>query len=203
MSRALPNPAHYSLARLEQARIVSGLLTQNVDGLHRAAGSQTVLELHGALRDVRCLGCGTTEAREAYQARLLSSNPGWLDLAAEAAPDGDAELPTEISAQFKLEGCLACGGPMKPDVVFFGESVPRERVETAYSWVDGAEALLVVGSSLAVFSGYRFVKRASERGIPIGIINLGPSRGDDRASVLVDARAGEVLPELERRLLAA
>jgi NAD-dependent SIR2 family protein deacetylase len=203
LSQARPNRAHHSLARLEQGGLLQGLLTQNVDRLHRAAGSEAVIELHGALSDVRCLACGRLEGREAFQARLLSSNPGWLDRYVEAAPDGDAELPAEFSAGFELEGCLDCGGPMKPDVVFFGENVPRERVEKAYSWVDEGEALLVVGSSLTVFSGYRFVKRAFERGTPIGIVNLGPSRGDPQASVLVDAPAGEVLPQLERQLLAA
>jgi NAD-dependent deacetylase sirtuin 4 len=203
LAQARPNRAHHALSRLEKEGLIRGLITQNVDRLHRAAGSQSVIELHGALSDVRCLACGKLELRDDFQARLLSSNPGWLDRFAEAAPDGDAELPAELSAGFELEGCLDCCGPMKPDVVFFGENVPRERVERAYAWVDGAEALLVVGSSLTVFSGYRFVKRAYERGTPIGIVNLGPSRGDPQASVLVDAPAGEVLPILERELIAA
>jgi NAD-dependent deacetylase sirtuin 4 len=203
IAEARPNRAHQALAALERGGVIHGLVTQNVDRLHRAAGSEAVIELHGALADVRCLGCGKLESREDFQARLLRRNPGWLDRFAEAAPDGDAELSAEISATFEVEGCLHCGGPMKPDVVFFGESVPRDRVERAYAWVEAAEALLVVGSSLTVFSGYRFVKRAFERGTPIGIVNLGPCRGDPQASVRVDGPAGEILPLLEQRLLAA
>ncbi len=191
-----PNAAHHALAAMERDGRIHGLITQNVDRLHHAAGSRDVVELHGALADVRCLGCGALEARDALQARLDALNPGWTGLRAEMAPDGDAELPAELVARFAVADCLACGGALKPDVVFFGEAVPRERVERAYAMVDDAEALLVVGSSLAVFSGFRFVKRAHARGVPIAIVNLGESRGDALASLVVNGRAGEVLPRL-------
>lgn len=195
-----PNAAHEALAHMERAGLLTGLVTQNVDRLHHAAGSEAVVELHGALADVRCLACGALEPRDGLQARLDALNPGWRALRAEQAPDGDAELSSELVARFVVADCARCGGPLKPDVVFFGEAVPRERVERAYAMVDAADALLVVGSSLAVFSGYRFVKRAHARGQPIAIVNLGASRGDALADVVVDARAGEVLPRLAERL---
>ncbi len=197
---ASPNPAHSALAQLERAGIARGVITQNVDGLHQAAGSQRVIELHGALSRVRCLGCGDLEARTSVQERLMAANPGWADQSVEVLPDGDTEVLDTRLARFCLVGCLKCGGDLKPDVVFFGEGVPREVVEGAFALLDEGEALLVVGSSLAVFSGYRFVRRARERGIPIGIVNLGESRGDPDAQVRVDARAGEVLPALVRAL---
>lgn len=198
-----PNAAHVALAQMERDGRLAGLVTQNVDRLHHAAGSRDVVELHGALADVRCLACGALEPRDALQARLAALNPGWREIHAETAPDGDAELPPELVHRFECASCTACGGALKPDVVFFGESVPRERVERAYAMVDAADALLVVGSSLAVFSGYRFVKRAHARGVPIAIVNLGPSRGDPLATMVVDAPAGEVLPRLAEARSAA
>lgn len=198
---AAPNAAHRALAELERAGMVRGLLTQNVDRLHHAAGSRAIVELHGALADVRCLDCGGHEPRAELQARLLAANPGLRDVATELAPDGDAELPREAVAGFRVPSCLACGGVLKPDVVFFGGSVPREKVDDAYARLDESEVLLVVGSSLAVFSGFRFVLRAVERQLPVALVNLGESRGDPHAAVRVDARAGEVLPELVRRLI--
>jgi NAD-dependent SIR2 family protein deacetylase len=201
-SRARPNPAHVALARIEQAGVLAGIVTQNVDGLHHAAGSRRVIELHGTLASARCLACGAAEPRAALQERLLAANPGWLRLAAEIAPDGDAELPPEHVAGFHVAPCLHCEGPLKPEVVFFGEGVARAVVDAAYAIVDGAEALLVVGSSLQVFSGYRFVRRAAERGMPIAMVNLGPARGEALCSVRVDARAGEVLPLLAEALCA-
>jgi NAD-dependent SIR2 family protein deacetylase len=197
MARARPNPAHRALADLEAMGTTPGLVTQNVDGLHLAAGSQRVIELHGALRDVVCLGCGARFGRDEVQAWMAEANPGF-GVSAEIAPDGDAELAG--TDRFAPPSCPRCAGDLKPDVVFFGENVPRVRVEAAYAWLAEAERVLVVGSSLAVFSGYRFVKRAHERGVPIGIVNLGESRGDPLASVRVDAPAGEVLPALVRAL---
>jgi len=194
-----PNGAHRALAALERSGHLRGLITQNVDRLHHAAGSQDVIELHGALAEVRCMQCDGVEPREHFQSRLLDANPGWTELHAEMAPDGDAELPAEVSARFRLIDC-GCGGFFKPNVVFFGESVPRPLVERAYSEVEAADALLVVGSSLAVFSGFRFVKRAAERGRPVALVNLGESRGDPHASLNVQARAGEVLPRVAARL---
>lgn len=195
IASARPNAAHHAIARMQRDGVASALVTQNVDRLHAAAGSDAI-ELHGALAEVRCMQCGRIEDREAVQARLAELNPGWAAMHAELAPDGDAELPAELVARFRLTGCLQCGGFLKPNVVFFGETVPREIVERAYASIDAAEALLVVGSSLAVFSGYRFVRRAAERGIPIAIVNLGESRGDRHAQLVVQARAGAILPAL-------
>ena len=199
VARARPNPAHRALAALEAAGALAGVITQNVDGLHGAAGSRQVVELHGALARVRCLGCGAVGERGALQDRLLARNPGWLERAAELAPDGDAELTADQVAGFAVEDCLACGGALKPDVVFFGENVPAAVVAAAWQLFDQAGALLVVGSSLAVFSGYRFVRRAGERGIPIAIVNRGPTRGDGEATVRLDGPAGEILPRLAAR----
>jgi NAD-dependent SIR2 family protein deacetylase len=195
IASARPNAAHHALARMQRTGAIHGLITQNVDRLHRAAGSDAI-ELHGALADVRCMDCGAMEDREALQRRLLELNPGWHTRHAELAPDGDADLPSEVVASFRVADCLACGGALKPHVVFFGENVPKERVEHAYAMVESADALLVVGSSLAVFSGFRFVKRAKERGLAVGIVNLGESRGDAHADVIVQARAGDALPWL-------
>ena len=197
---AQPNAAHRTLATLEKAGIVSGLITQNVDRLHEKAGSDKVVELHGALHEVKCLRCGALETREAVQRRLLALNPDFEPAAFEAAPDGDAVLDDRIVAAFRVASCIGCGGDLKPNVVFFGESVAKATVELAFEIVRGARALLVVGSSLAVFSGFRFVKRAAELGLPIALVNLGPSRGDDLATLRVDAAAGSVLPELAKIL---
>ncbi len=198
VASAQPNAAHHALADLERQIPWAGTITQNVDGLHQAAGSRHVVELHGALRRVRCMGCDRVTTRRALQDRLEGLNPGWATRAAELAPDGDAEV-SDVHG-FVVAPCAVCGGALKPDVVFFGENVPRERVETASGMLTAAGALLVVGSSLTVFSGYRFVKRAHERGLPIGIVNLGPTRADTLATATVDARAGTVLPMLVRRL---
>lgn len=198
--RAEPNPAHRALSALEAAGLLRGLVTQNVDRLHRAAGSEDVIELHGALANVRCLDCGHIEARESVQDRLLALNPDWRRLRAEVAPDGDARVQPEEEARFVVAGCERCGGVLKPDVVFFGENVPRPRVESAYGKVEAADALLVVGSSLTVFSGYRFVRRAAERNIPVAIVNLGPTRGDPHAALRIDAPAGEILPQVAAAL---
>ena len=193
---AQPNPAHDALAKLEQAGMLSGVITQNVDRLHHRAGSRHVIELHGALAEVRCLGCDQLEERDQLQRRLLSMNPGFDQRHAELAPDGDAELPPDVVRDFRIAACQQCAGPLKPDVVFFGGSVPKARVDQAWACLEAATALLVVGSSLAVYSGYRFVRGAAQRGMPIAIVNLGVSRGDELAALRIDRRAGEVLPEL-------
>jgi NAD-dependent SIR2 family protein deacetylase len=280
---ARPNAAHHALARLERAGVVRGVITQNVDRLHHVAGSRRVIELHGALADVRCLGCGALEPRARFQERLLALNPGFEARAAEFRPDGDAELlPSNVRvaredsckavdrrakratgaegrasaaserrakrvseanagaggteapptpervdgpegrragrgrstrcgegrtmlaldriAGFRVAECARCGGVMKPNVVFFGESVPRPVVDQAYAWVEEAGGLLVVGTSLTVFSGFRFVKRAAERGRPIAIVNLGATRGDALAELCIDAPAGRVVEALARAL---
>ena len=201
---ARPTPTHHALAALERAGAVAGLITQNVDGLHGAAGSARVVELHGALAHVRCLGCGARQPRAAHHARLLAANAAWLPRAAAAraaaAPDGDAVLPDDLAHAFEPVPCAGCGGVLKPDVVFFGENVPPDVTAAAWALFDAADALLVVGSSLTVFSGYRFVRRAAERGVPVAIVNQGPTRGDAEAAVRVDGRAGAVLPALAARL---
>jgi NAD-dependent deacetylase sirtuin 4 len=199
---ARPNPAHDSLARLERAGCLLGVITQNVDRLHHAAGSERVVELHGALADVRCLACGEGEARAELQRRLLDANPRWLERAADAEPDGDADLAADAVATFRVVPCLACGGVLKPDVVFFGGHVPATTVAAAFELVERAEALLVVGSSLAVYSGFRFVRRAAERALPIAVVNLGPTRADDFADARIARPAGEALPLLAARLAA-
>jgi NAD+-dependent protein deacetylase sirtuin 4 len=202
-SEAEPNPAHRALAALEEAGLLLGLITQNVDRLHHAAGSRRTIELHGALAEVRCLACGAREPRARVHQRLLAANPGWLDRVAAMAPDGDAELGPDQVGGFHVVSCGGCAGPLSPDVVFFGGTVPADTVAAAHALVDHAhaQALLVVGSSLAVYSGYRFVRRASERGLGIGIVNLGPTRADALATVKLEARAGDALTRLASRLL--
>lgn len=193
-----PNAAHRALAELERRGVLTGLITQNVDRLHQAAGSRDVIELHGALEEVLCLGCGAVGSRVALQERLEGLNPSWVGRRAEMAPDGDAEI--DETAGFRVVDCERCDGPLKPHVVFFGEGVPKERVEAAWARVDAADVLLVVGSSLAVYSGYRFVRGAAKRGQPVAILNLGETRGDPHAAVKVEARAGDALPALARLL---
>jgi NAD-dependent SIR2 family protein deacetylase len=200
---AAPNAGHRALAALEAAGRVVGVITQNVDRLHQAAGSERVVELHGALAEVICLDCGTLSERRALQARLLEQNPDWADRAAALAPDGDADLPRSATRHFRVPACRACGGPLKPNVVFFGENAPSARVEAAWATLRAADALLVVGSSLTVYSGYRFVRGADEAGQPIGIVNLGATRGTPHARVHVDGRTGAVLPQLVAALRGA
>lgn len=197
---ARPNAAHTALASLETGPLL-GVITQNVDRLHQAAGSARVVELHGALADVTCLRCGRIEARSSLQERLVRLNPQFVHRRAESAPDGDADL--EDVDGFRVAPCLTCGGDVKPAVVFFGENVPRPRVDAARALVGRAEALLVVGSSLTVFSGLRFVREAHRQGIPVAIVNLGPTRGDALATITIDARAGDVLPALAVALAPA
>ncbi|NUP14385.1 MAG: NAD-dependent protein deacetylase [Polyangiaceae bacterium] len=195
-SRARPNAGHAAVAELEASGAVTAVVTQNVDRLHQAAGSRTVIELHGALSDVRCLGCGSLEKREDVQHRLMLLNPRLVGTSATIAPDGDAELARSIVDDFEVADCLSCNGPLKPDVVFFGGSVPQPVVEAAYQRVDGAEVLLVLGTSLAVYSGFRFVRRAHERGIPVAIVNLGETRADPYAAVRIDRPLGATLTDL-------
>ncbi len=197
---AEPNAAHRALAALEAAGRLAGLITQNVDRLHHRAGSRRVVELHGALAEVFCLGCGGREARDDVQERLLDANPGWLDTAADLRPDGDSDLPADVVAGFAVVGCFACGGELKPDVVFFGGNVAERTLAAAWELFEEAEALLVAGSSLTVYSGFRFARRAHELGLPIGVVNIGPTRGDDLAQVRISASASRVLTHLARRL---
>ena len=193
---ARPGASHVAMAQLESAGVVTGLITQNVDRLHHAAGSRRVTELHGALAEVVCLDCHALEDRDAVQARMRALNPSWLDGPSPMAPDGDAELPDEVVERFTTPSCAECGGTLKPNVVFFGLNVARRVVDEAYARVDGADVLLVTGTSLAVFSGYRFLLRAADRGIPIAIVNRGPVRGEERATLKVEAATGETLTAL-------
>ncbi|HEY4215825.1 MAG TPA: NAD-dependent protein deacetylase [Gemmatimonadaceae bacterium] len=199
IATARPNAAHFALAQLEAAGAMAGVITQNVDGLHHAAGSQRVVELHGSLAAVRCLECGDRIERDAFQRRILELNGEWtrqLDpVEHEAAPDGDVDLPASALADFRVPACDACGhGVLKPDVVFFGENVPRPRLDEAWSVFNDANVLLVIGSSLTVYSGRRFVYRAGEIGMPIAVMNVGPTRADDVAAVKLDAPLGAALP---------
>lgn len=195
-SQARPNAAHRSLADLEARGLVNGVITQNVDGLHQAAGSRAVIDLHGRLDRVVCLSCEAVESRDSVHERLSARNPG-LDIASEVInPDGDTDIPDAVLASFEMVTCLQCGGDLKPDVVYFGESVPAERVDRAYARVDEATALLVAGSSLTVYSGRRFLMHAHKLGKPIAIVNAGPTRGDEFASIRIDADVCDVLPSL-------
>lgn len=200
---ARPNPAHRALATLETNGHLAGLLTQNVDGLHVEAGSRSLVELHGSLARVRCLGCGAFEARDALQLRLEAANERFRSVVSAFAPDGDADLDEESVATFEPLGCLRCGADLRPDVVFFGENVAREVVAKAWELFDAASFLLVIGSSLEVFSGFRFVREAHRRKMPIALVCLGPTRGDPLVNFKIEARAGLALPVLTRAIEAA
>ncbi|MGJ4952538.1 NAD-dependent protein deacetylase [Bradyrhizobium sp. HKCCYLS20291] len=191
--QARPNGAHHALARLEAQGRCSLLVTQNVDRLHQAAGTSNVIDLHGRLDRVRCLCCGATLARAEFQDELIHANPHWLAHDAAAAPDGDADLDGVDFTAFTVPACRACGGILKPDVVFFGETVPRDIVATTRDHVEQADAMLVVGSSLMVYSGFRFVRAAADRNIPIAAINLGRTRADDLLSLKLAAPCDEAL----------
>jgi NAD-dependent SIR2 family protein deacetylase len=202
IDRARPNDGHRAVAALQAAGRLRGIITQNVDGLHQAAGATAVVELHGGLDRTICLGCGGREERADLDARLRAANPEFAALVDTINPDGDVELPEHELAGFQMVGCLGCADELlKPDVVFFGENVPRERVEHCYELVHSARALLVLGSSLTVMSGLRFVRRAAQRDIPVAIINHGATRGDPLARIRVDAPLGAALSELHRSLL--
>lgn len=191
--RARPNAVHRALAALEAKGKIELLLTQNVDGLHQAAGSRRVIDLHGRLDAVRCLGCEARTPREDFQRELLARNPGWAGLDAGIAPDGDADLEGRDFASFDVPACATCGGMLKPDVVFFGENVPRERVVEANLRLSRSDAVLVVGSSLMVWSGFRFVRAAARDGLPVAAINLGRTRADELLSLKLETSGAEAL----------
>lgn len=193
IAQAQPNAAHRALAALEAQGRCSQLLTQNVDGLHQAAGSRAVIDLHGRLDAVVCLGCCASSSRADVQRRLAEANPAWAGLAAGAAPDGDADLEDRDFATFQVPACDACGGMLKPDVVFFGENVPRARVDAAMAGLAQADGMLVVGSSLMVYSGLRFVHAAVRAQIPVAAVNLGRTRADDLLRFRMAAPCGDAL----------
>ncbi|MEV4770385.1 NAD-dependent protein deacetylase [Micromonospora humida] len=200
---ATPNDGHRAVARLQAAGLVDGVITQNVDGLHTAAGSGQVVELHGRLDTVVCLRCGDRTSRAELHRRLVAANPGFDATVAVVNPDGDVDLDDDRVAGFRMVDCGCCGaGMLKPDVVFFGESVPAARVARCFAMVDAARAVLVLGSSLTVLSGRRFVLRAAKSGIPVVIANQGVTRGDGYAALRVDAPLGWFLPALADRVAA-
>jgi NAD-dependent SIR2 family protein deacetylase len=190
---AQPNDAHRALARLEARGRCELLLTQNVDRLHQAAGSREVIDLHGRLDLVGCVGCGAKIPRQDFQHEMERLNADWLALDAADAPDGDADLEAEDFSSFIVPCCAACGGMLKPDVVFFGENVPRDLVAAAHDRLERADAMLIVGSSLMVYSGFRFVRTAAQREIPIAAINLGRTRADDLLTLKVEDRCEAAL----------
>jgi NAD-dependent deacetylase sirtuin 4 len=196
VDQARPNPGHRALARLEHSGIVPGLITQNVDGLHQQAGSLDVIELHGSLASVLCLCCRAVSPRRDLQQRLRELNPEAAKASVEVAPDGDADLADGLIDTFAVPECEGCGGVLKPHVVFFGENVPRQRVTRSMKLLDGSDVLLVVGSSLSVMSGMRFVLAAHRSGKPVAVVNRGPTRADALADLKVEGRLGEVLPRL-------
>jgi NAD-dependent SIR2 family protein deacetylase len=200
IARARPNDGHRAVAQLQRRGLVDAVLTQNVDGLHQAGGALDVVELHGNLDRVVCLRCGAVSPREQLATRLHEVNAAWdarwVDGATAINPDGDVDLPDQALDAFTPVDCLVCDGVLKPDVVFFGETVPPDRVAASFTAVDAASTLLVLGSSLTVMSGYRFVLRAAKLGIPVAIVNQGPTRGDGHAAVKLEAPLGSALTGL-------
>jgi NAD-dependent SIR2 family protein deacetylase len=201
MAGARPNDGHRAVAALRASGHFSGVITQNVDGLHQAAGTQDVVDLHGSLDRVICLDCRSLSSRVDLEQRLNAANPHFDGVAARINPDGDVELADEAVRTFRPVDCTACGsGTLKPDVVFFGENVPKARVDRCYGLIDTADALLVLGSSLTVMSGLRFVRHAAETGKAVVIVNQGPTRGDRYADARIDVPLGGALNELVRRV---
>ncbi|KAG7326304.1 hypothetical protein KOW79_009705 [Hemibagrus wyckioides] len=192
-SSHLPNSAHHALRNWEEKDKVHWLVTQNVDALHSKAGHQRLTELHGCSHRVVCMGCGQLTAREEMQKQFAALNPSWEASVGEVAPDGDVLLEDEQVLQFRVPSCQSCGGILKPAVTFFGDVVDRETVQFVHNRLAEADAVLVAGSSLQVYSGYRFLLAASERRLPVAIVNIGPTRADHLAELKVSARCGEVL----------
>jgi NAD-dependent SIR2 family protein deacetylase len=199
---ASPNAGHVAVAGLERAGLLRGVITQNVDGLHQAAGAVAVTELHGSLHRVVCLSCWSRTGREELDGRLRAANPAWTDavLGLEPAVNPDGDVALDETGGFTVMDCLGCGGLLKPDVVFFGENVPRPRVEECFALVAASSALVVLGSSLTVMSGLRYVRHAAALGIAVLIVNQGATRGDELAAARLDAPLGSVLTALSREL---
>jgi NAD-dependent SIR2 family protein deacetylase len=226
IASAAPNSGHRAVAELGRRGLLAGVITQNVDGLHQAAGAggasgssgasgasgaSGVTELHGSLHRVICLACGQRTPRAELDRRLGAANPGWREAASRSParlsgaagqvnPDGDAVLDEERTESFQVVGCRACQGVLKPDVVFFGENVPKARVQACYALVERANALVVLGSSLTVMSGFRYVRHASRLGLPVVIVNQGATRGDEYAKATLDAPLGPTLTALVKSL---
>ncbi len=196
IARAVPNDGHLAVAELSRRGLLTGIITQNVDGLHQAAGASEVTELHGSLHRIICLSCGQRTSRAELDRRLESANPGWDTKTASINPDGDAAVDDEATASFRVADCAACQGPLKPDVVFFGENVPGPRAQACYDLVERADALVVLGSSLTVMSGFRYVRHAARCGVPVVIVNQGATRGDPYATATLDAPLGPTLNAL-------
>jgi NAD-dependent SIR2 family protein deacetylase len=201
IAQAAPNQGHRAVAELSRRGLLAGIITQNVDGLHQAAGASEVTELHGSLHRVICLSCGQRTSRTELDRRLEAANPGWDTRAATLInPDGDAVLNDEATDSFRVADCSACQGVLKPDVVFFGENVPRPRAEACYAMVESASALVVLGSSLTVMSGFRYVRHAASLRLPVVIVNQGATRGDPYATAALDAPLGHTLSAIVNRL---
>ena len=196
IGQAVPNLGHHAVAELGRRRLLAGVITQNVDGLHQAAGAADVTELHGSLHQVVCLSCGQRTARTDLHRRLAAANPGWDAGPALINPDGDAVLTDDATESFRVVDCALCDGVLKPDVVFFGENVPRPRVQACYAMVEQASSLVVLGSSLTVMSGFRYVRHAAKVPVPVVIVNQGATRGDAYAAATLDAPLGHVLTDL-------
>ena len=196
IGQAVPNFGHEAVAELGRRRLLAGVITQNVDGLHQAAGAADVTELHGSLHRVICLSCGQRTARTDLHRRLAAANPGWDAGPALINPDGDAVLTDDATESFRIVDCASCDGVLKPDVVFFGENVPRPRVQACYAMVEQASSLVVLGSSLTVMSGFRYVRHAAKVPVPVVIVNQGTTRGDAYAAATLDAPLGRVLTDL-------
>jgi NAD-dependent SIR2 family protein deacetylase len=196
IGEARPNDGHRAVARLQERGALAGIITQNVDGLHQAAGARDVVELHGNLARISCLACGELTPREELSGRLDEANPDFTAVASAINPDGDAELDDAALDGFAVVDCRSCGGLLKPDVVYFGETVPADRVARSFALVGTARTLLVLGSSLTVMSGRRFVLRAAKDGIRVAIVNRGVTRGEPYAGLFIDAPLGIVLPNL-------
>jgi NAD-dependent SIR2 family protein deacetylase len=199
VAESRPNLAHYALARLEAAGHINLLATQNVDRLHQLAGHRQVIDLHGRIDRVKCLGCGAETARAELQSELQALNPGWHHQISAVRPDGDAEVMDSVVADIQVPACRYCGGILMPDVVFFGGTVPRERVTAISEAIEAADALLVAGSSLMVFSGFRFCRLAHSLGKPVIILNRGETRGDELATLKIAADVGGVLDQWASR----
>ena len=200
---AHPNAAHHALAQLEALGKIEMTVTQNVDGLHQKAGSRNVIELHGTLFSVSCLDCGFSMPRARMQQQLLETNSVLGQLRADIAPDGDAHLQDFDHRQIKIPGCPECDGTFKPDVVFFGENVPNERVDRCFDALATADAMLVVGSSLMVYSGFRFARKAHQLGLPIVAINLGKTRADELLDLKLEQDCADFLPGVINRIRPA